>query len=66
MTIWYDLNLFVNIEIGIRIRLLKEEPDVKYYSKLEQKLLEKFKDVRSDSTLELRNKLHHVSNTIFR
>jgi len=51
-------------EIGIRIRLLKEEPDVKYYSKLEQKLLEKFKDVRSDSTLELRNKLHHVSKAI--
>lgn len=60
------LTFFVTIEIGIRIRLLKEEPDVKYYLKMEQKLLEKFKDVRSDSTLELRNKLHKVSTAILR
>ena len=46
-------------EIGVRIRLLNEETK-KYCVKWEQQILKKFEDIRSESTLELRNLLHEV------
>lgn len=46
-------------EIGVRIRLLNEETK-KYCVKGEQDILSKYKDIRSDSTLQLRDQLHKV------
>ncbi|XP_066027476.1 uncharacterized protein [Pocillopora verrucosa] len=44
-------------EIGVRIRLVDEETK-NYCEKLENEIWRKFQDTRSESTLELRNKLH--------
>ena len=51
---------FMSTEIGVRIRFLNEESN-KYCLKLEQEIVKKFGDIRSESTLNLRNKLHQVS-----
>ncbi|CAH3035189.1 unnamed protein product [Porites lobata] len=44
-------------EIAVRIRLLNEETK-KYSKRREKEILDKFGDIRSESTLELRNHLH--------
>ena len=46
-------------EIAVRIRLLNEETK-KYSKRREKEILDKFGDIRSESTLELRNHLHQV------
>ena len=46
-------------EIGVRIRLLNEETK-KYCVKGERDILSKYEDIRSDSTLQLRDQLHKV------
>ena len=53
---------FNNTEIGVRIRLVDEETK-KYCEKLENEIWRKFQDTRSESTLELRNKLHEVGSS---
>ena len=55
---WNDVSLTIP-EIGVRIRLLNEETK-KYCVKGERDILSKYEDIRSDSTLQLRDQLHKV------
>ena len=55
---WNDISLTIP-EIGVRIRLLNEETK-KYCVKGERDILSKYEDIRSDSTLQLRDQLHKV------
>ena len=64
-TIWKSKGyhpFFNNTEIGVRTRLVDEETK-KYCEKLENEIWRKFQDTRSESTLELRNKLHEVGSS---